>query len=181
MKVVLDSGQINASIAKLTDSIASLAGAKAEIAIIGIRSRGEVLAQRLTKSLSKKLNTPIPCGTLDITLYRDDINDPQGEGQPTVRSTEIPFDISGMTIILVDDVLHTGRSVRAAMDALMDFGRPRMVQVVSLVDRGHRELPIKLDYVGKNVPTRAGETVRLQGANGSLEPPLEVVVVGGQT
>jgi len=93
MKVVLDSGQINASIAKLTDSIASLASAKTEIAIIGIRSRGEIIAQRLTKNLSKKLSAEIPCGTLDITLYRDDINDPQGEAQPTVRSTEIPFDL----------------------------------------------------------------------------------------
>ena len=161
MKVVLDSGQIDASIAKLTDSIASLAGAKAEIAIIGIRSRGEVLAQRLTKSLSKKLNAAVPCGTLDITLYRDDINDPQSEGQPTVRSTEIPFDISGMTIILVDDVLHTGRSIRAAMDALMDFGRPKAIKLAVLIDRGGRELPIQADFAAEIIDTKPAKSIQV--------------------
>ena len=161
MKVVLDSGQINASIAKLTDSISSLASAKTEIAIIGIRSRGEVLAQRLTESLSKKLNAAIPCGTLDITLYRDDINDPQGEGQPTVRSTEIPFDISGMTIILVDDVLHTGRSIRAAMDALMDFGRPKAIKLAVLIDRGGRELPIQADFAAEIIDTAPAKSIKV--------------------
>ncbi len=161
MKVVLDSGQINASIAKLTDSIASLAGAKAEIAIIGIRSRGEVLAQRLTENLAKKLNAAIPCGTLDITLYRDDINDPQGDGQPAVRSTEIPFDISGMTIILVDDVLHTGRSIRAAMDALMGFGRPKAIKLAVLIDRGGRELPIQADFAAEIIDTKPAKSIKV--------------------
>ena len=161
MKVVLDSGQINASIAKLTDSIASLASAKTEIAIIGIRSRGEVLAQRLTENLSKKLNAPIPCGTLDITLYRDDINDPQGDGQPTVRSTEIPFDISGMTIILVDDVLYTGRSIRAAMDALMGFGRPKAIKLAVLIDRGGRELPIQADFTAEIIDAAPAESIKV--------------------
>jgi pyrimidine operon attenuation protein / uracil phosphoribosyltransferase len=162
MKVVLDSGQINASIAKLTDSIASLAGSNADIAIIGIRSRGEVLGQRLTKNLSKKLNADIPCGTLDITLYRDDINDPQGDQQPAVRSTEIPFDISGMTIILVDDVLYTGRSVRAAMDALMSFGRPKAVKLAVLIDRGHRELPIQADFAAETIDIAPEKSVQVR-------------------
>ena len=161
MKVVLDSGQINASIAKLTDSIASLAGSNADIAIIGIRSRGEVLGQRLTKSLSKKLNADIPCGTLDITLYRDDINDPQGDQQPAVRSTEIPFDISDMTIILVDDVLYTGRSVRAAMDALMSFGRPKAVKLAVLIDRGHRELPIQADFAAETIDIAPEKSIQV--------------------
>ena len=161
MKVILDSGQVNASITKLADSIASLAGAETKIAIIGVRSRGEVLAQRLTKSLSEKLNAAIPCGTLDITLYRDDINDPQGDGQPTVRSTEIPFDISGVTIILVDDVLHTGRSVRAAMDALMDLGRPKAIKLAVLIDRGDRELPIRADFAAEIIDTAPAKSIKV--------------------
>ena len=111
----------------------------------------------------------------DVTLYRDDLM--HSRHWPVVQKTEIPFPIEGRHVILVDDVLYTGRSVRAALDALMDFGRPRVVQVMGLVDRGHRELPIKLDYVGKNVPTSPRETVRLRGSNGGLEPPLEVVVM----
>jgi pyrimidine operon attenuation protein/uracil phosphoribosyltransferase len=112
---------------------------------------------------------------LDTTLYRDDLIT-SGE-RPALRRTEMPSAVDERRVLLVDDVVKTGRTIRAAMDALMDFGRPRAVQVVGLVDRGHRELPIKLDYVGKNVPTQAGESVLLRGANGTLEPPLEVVLL----
>ena len=146
MKIVLDANQIDAAITALADDILAAAGANTDVAIIGIRSRGEILAQRLSSSLSKKLGKDVPCGALDITLYRDDINDPQGDSQPIVRSTEIPFDIDEKTIILVDDVLYTGRSIRAAMDALIDLGRPRAIRLAVLVDRGQRELPIQADY-----------------------------------
>ena len=115
--------------------------------MIGIRSRGEILARRLQKTLDEHFSGQILSGTLDITLYRDDINEPK-EIQPTVRSTEIDFDITDKLILLVDDVLHTGRSVRAAMDALTDFGRPRLMRLAVLVDRGHHEYPICADYVG---------------------------------
>jgi pyrimidine operon attenuation protein/uracil phosphoribosyltransferase len=151
MKVILNANQIEAALSDLTNRIAEQLSSNVDIAIIGIRSRGEILAKRLSNSLSSKLGKSIPYGTLDITLYRDDLNDPHGEDQPTVRSTVIPFDISKKIIILVDDVLYTGRSTRAAMDALIDLGRPKAMRLAVLVDRGHRELPIQADYIGCNV------------------------------
>ena len=150
MKVILSADQIEKALSDLTDRITLDISSGADVAIIGIRSRGEILAQRLTEKLSAKTGKDIPLGVLDITLYRDDINEP-GSGQPTVRSTEIPFDISDKTIILVDDVLYTGRSTRSALDALMAFGRPKAVRLAVLVDRGHRELPIQADYVSCKV------------------------------
>jgi pyrimidine operon attenuation protein/uracil phosphoribosyltransferase len=129
----------------------------------------------LAHNLGQVADLSVAVGILDTTLYRDDLTT-RGE-RPPLRRTEMPSAVDDRIVILVDDVVKTGRTIRAAMDALMDFGRPRAVQVVGLVDRGHRELPIKLDYVGKNVPTQAGESVRLRGANGSLEPPLEVVLL----
>lgn len=150
MKVILSAAQIEKALGDLTDRITLDISSGADVAIIGIRSRGEILAQRLTEKLSTKTGKDIPLGVLDITLYRDDINEP-GSGQPTVRSTEIPFDISDKIIILVDDVLYTGRSTRSALDALMAFGRPRAVKLAVLVDRGHRELPIQADYVSCKV------------------------------
>ena len=151
MKVILNANQIEAALSDLTNRIAEQFSSKADIAAIGIRSRGEILAKRLSQRLSSKLDKTVPYGTLDITLYRDDLNDPHGEDQPTVRSTVIPFDISEKIIILVDDVLYTGRSTRAAMDALIDFGRPKAIRLAVLIDRGHRELPIQADYIGCKV------------------------------
>jgi len=146
MTVVMDEKQIATSLVDLTRRIAAALPDDTDVATIGIRSRGEILAQRLAGSLSQELGTSVPCGTLDITLYRDDINSPRGNRQPTVRSTEISFDIDEKIIILVDDVLHTGRSARAALDALIDLGRPRAIRLAVLVDRGHHELPIhKMD------------------------------------
>ena len=150
MKVILSAAQIEKALGDLTDRINLDISNGSDVAIIGVRSRGEILAQRLTEKLSAKTGKDIPLGVLDITLYRDDINEP-GSGQPTVRSTEIPFDISDKIIILVDDVLYTGRSARSALDALMAFGRPRAVRLAVLVDRGHRELPIQADYVSCKV------------------------------
>jgi pyrimidine operon attenuation protein/uracil phosphoribosyltransferase len=142
------------------------------LALIGIRTRGVFLAQRLQVEIQKIERTEIPLGSLDITLYRDDL----GEigPSPMVRETDLPFDLTGKIVVLVDDVLYTGRTVRAALDALIDFGRPRAIQLAVLVDRGHRELPIKADYVGKNIPTSKTEEVilRLKDLDGSDEVVL---------
>lgn len=161
MKVIMDQEQISASLDKMSDSIISVIPDQTDIAAIGIRSRGEIVAQRLAAVLSQKLKTEVPCGTLDITLYRDDINDPHGQSQPTVRSTEISFDINEKYIILVDDVLYTGRSTRAALDALIDLGRPKAIRLAVLVDRGHHELPIQADFVGKAVDIEPQQTVEV--------------------
>ena len=148
MKVILDSKQIGQALRDLTKNIVSDTPSDLDIAVIGIRSRGEILAQRLSNQLSLKLGKDVPCGTLDITLYRDDLNSPKGADQPQVRTTEIGFDVDDKIIILVDDVLHTGRSARAAMDALIDLGRPRAIKLAVLVDRVGREVPIQADYAG---------------------------------
>jgi pyrimidine operon attenuation protein/uracil phosphoribosyltransferase len=161
MKVILDSGQIEQVLKDLTGRILSETPAEMDIAVIGIRSRGEVLAQRLSGQLSQKLGKDVPCGTLDITLYRDDLNSPQGSAQPLVRTTEIGFDIDDKIIILVDDVLYTGRSARAAMDALMDLGRPRAIRLAVLVDRLGRELPIQADYAGYKADAAPGKLVQV--------------------
>jgi pyrimidine operon attenuation protein/uracil phosphoribosyltransferase len=140
------------------------------VALVGIRARGVPLAERLARAIAEtEEGKPVPVGILDITLYRDDVG--MRPGLPIVRSTAIPFTIEGWTVVLVDDVLYTGRTVRAALDALMDLGRPRRIQLAVLVDRGHRELPIRADFVGKNVPTARDEEifVRLQETDGTDE------------
>lgn len=161
MKTLLTADQISNTIDTLMESIASDISPESDFAIIGLRSRGEILAQRLAEKLTRRLGRQIPCGTLDITLYRDDINAPRSGAQPAVRTTEIEFDVNGKFILLVDDVLHTGRSVRAAMDALTDLGRPRTVRLAVLVDRGDRELPIRADYVGLRADVKPSESVQV--------------------
>jgi len=161
MKVILSSEQIEQVLADLAGRIISETQPKLDIAVIGIRSRGEILAQRLSVRLSQKLGRDVPYGTLDITLYRDDLNSPQSSAQPQVRTTEIGFDIDDKIIILVDDVLYTGRSVRAAMDALIDLGRPRAIKLAVLVDRAGRELPIQADYAGCKTDAAPGELVQV--------------------
>jgi pyrimidine operon attenuation protein/uracil phosphoribosyltransferase len=136
-----------------------------DIVLVGVKSRGDILAHRIAKNLEQIENIDVDVGAIDVTLYRDDIN--LHESQIQINSTEIPFDITGKWVILVDEVLYTGRTVRAAMDALMDFGRPAAIQLATLIDRGHRELPIASDYVGKNVPTSQKEFVRVQLAEES--------------
>ena len=130
-----------------------------KLVLVGIAARGDDLARRLAAEIGRIEDVTVPVGVLDITFYRDDIG--WRAEAPEVHETRIGFDISGTTIVLVDDVLYTGRTVRAAMDALVDFGRPRAVQLAVLVDRGHRELPIRADFVGKNLPTRATDQVRV--------------------
>lgn len=161
MEILLSSDKITDCTANLAKAICSQTKDADKIAVVGIRSRGEILAKRLTDLLSKKLKSEIPCGTLDITLYRDDINDPHGSSQPFVRSTEIEFDIDGKIIILVDDVLHTGRSTRAAMDALIDLGRPEAIRLAVLVERTGREFPIQSDFAGVKINLPAGKSVQV--------------------
>ena len=159
--MILNSDKIDKIIADLAKAIISDTPKQAQLAVIGIRSRGEILGQRLANKLSEILSEEIPCGTLDITLYRDDINDPQGDSQPQVRSTEIGFDIDDKIIILADDVLHTGRSTRAAMDALIDLGRPKAIKLAVLIDRAGREFPIQADFIGYKVDAAEDESVQV--------------------
>lgn len=130
------------------------------LVLVGVKSRGDTLAHRIAQNLARIENINVPVGAIDVTLYRDDIN--LHETRLQVNSTELPFDVTAKQVILVDEVLYTGRTIRAAMDALMDFGRPAAIQLAALVDRGHRELPISADYIGKNVPTSRKEFVRVQ-------------------
>ena len=139
------------------------------LCLVGIRNRGVYLAKRLAECIKKIEDKDVPVGILDITLYRDDLT--LISSQPVVRKTEIDFDINDKNLVLVDDVLYTGRTVRAALDALVDFGRPKSIQLAVLVDRGHRELPVRADYAGKNIPTSQKETVevRLEDIDGREE------------
>ena len=144
--------------------------------LIGIQRRGVPLAQRIAASIAEHEGVDVPVGALDITFYRDDLS--MVAQQPVVKGTELPVGIDGKTIILVDDVLYTGRTIRAAMDALVDFGRPQAIRLAVLIDRGHRELPIRADHVGKNVPTSREELVkvRLEETDGTDEVEIERVV-----
>jgi len=175
MKVLFNAREIQRAVADLVGKIVSDTRAHPDIAVIGIRSRGEILAQRLSAHLSQKLDKEVPCGTLDITLYRDDLNSPQGNAQPQVRTTEIGFDIDDKVIILVDDVLYTGRSTRAAMDALIDLGRPKAIKLAVLVDRAGRELPIQADYAGYKANVAPGKLVQvnLVESDGKEEVAIE--------
>ena len=160
MKVILDSRQIEHALEDLASRIISDTPSGSDIAVIGIRSRGEIIAQRLSTRLSAKLGKDVECGTLDITLYRDDINSHKGS-RAQVRTTEIGFDIDGKVIILVDDVLYTGRSTRAALDALIALGRPKVIKLAVLVERAGREFPIQADYIGCKADVSPGETVQV--------------------
>jgi pyrimidine operon attenuation protein/uracil phosphoribosyltransferase len=175
MKVILDSEQIKGLLKELSNRIISDTPRELDIATIGIRSRGEILAQRLSGLLSQQLGKNVPYGTLDITLYRDDLNSPQGTVQPKVRTTEIGFDIDDKIIILVDDVLYTGRSTRAALDALIDLGRPRAIKLAVLVDRVGREFPIQADYAGFKSDAAPGKLVQvlLTESDGKEEVVIE--------
>ena len=147
------------------------------LALVGIRQRGVPLARRIAANIAEITGKSVDAGALDITLYRDDLMRQPVGTQPIVRSTEIPFSIDDRRIVLVDDVLYTGRTIRAAIDALIDFGRPSAIQLVVLVDRGHRELPIKPDYVGKNLPTSREQSVQvlLQETDGKDEVVIDHV------
>jgi pyrimidine operon attenuation protein/uracil phosphoribosyltransferase len=159
MKVILDSTQIEETLERLAGQITADVPDGSALAVVGIRSRGEVLAQRLTALLQARTGTDIPCGTLDITLYRDDLNSPNRTAQPQVRTTDITFDVDDKIIVLVDDVLFTGRSTRAALDALIDLGRPKAIRLAVLIDRAGREFPIQADYAGLRTNISPDQTV----------------------
>jgi pyrimidine operon attenuation protein / uracil phosphoribosyltransferase len=175
MPIVMDADRMSRSLTRIAHEIVERNRGIGDLALVGIRERGVPLARRIAGELNRISNTDVPTGALDITLYRDDLMRQAVGPQPLVRSTDIPFDIDNRVILLVDDVLYTGRTIRAALDALIDFGRPRAIQLVVLIDRGHRELPIKADYVGKNVPTSRRESiqVRLQEVDGHDEVVIQ--------
>ena len=161
MPVVLDADRISRSLIRIAHEILERNRGVDELALVGIRTRGVPLARRLARIISEVSRHEVPTGALDITLYRDDLMRTAVGAQPLIRKTEIPFSIDDKRILLVDDVLYTGRTIRAALDALIEFGRPKAIQLVVLVDRGHRELPIKADYVGKNIPTSPAQSVQV--------------------
>jgi pyrimidine operon attenuation protein/uracil phosphoribosyltransferase len=171
MPIVMDADRISRALTRIAHEIVERNRGVDQVALVGVRSRGVPLARRLARALKEISGDDVGTGALDITLYRDDLMRHQVGPQPLVRRTEIPFSIDDRVIVLVDDVLYTGRTTRAALDALVDFGRPKAIQLVVLVDRGHRELPIKADYVGKNIPTARHESVqvRLQEIDGADE------------
>jgi pyrimidine operon attenuation protein / uracil phosphoribosyltransferase len=157
----MDADRIGRSLARIGHEILERNRGVEELALVGIRTRGVPLAKRLSALIRDINRHEVPTGALDITLYRDDLMRHAVAAQPVVRSTEIPFSIDDKRILLVDDVLYTGRTIRAALDALIEFGRPKAIQLIVLVDRGHRELPIKADYVGKNLPTSLAQSVQV--------------------
>jgi pyrimidine operon attenuation protein/uracil phosphoribosyltransferase len=175
MPPVMDADRMARALTRMAHEILERNRGLDEIALVGIRTRGVPLARRISRSLHEINGDDVPTGALDITLYRDDLMRHPVGPQPLVRRTEIPFSIDDRKILLVDDVLYTGRTIRAALDALIDFGRPQAIQLVVLVDRGHRELPIKADYVGKNLPTSLKQSVQvhLQEIDGKDEVLIE--------
>jgi pyrimidine operon attenuation protein / uracil phosphoribosyltransferase len=160
-KVVLDGADIARTIVRIAHEIVEQTEGR-DIAIVGIHRRGAVLARRLVAQVNELVGQQIPLGELDISFYRDDVGMRDPARQPVVHASKIDFGIDGLTVILVDDVLYTGRTVRSAIDALFDYGRPQRVQLAVLADRGHRQLPIRPDYVGKNLPTARGERVNVK-------------------
>ena len=158
-KMIIDEDGIRRAITRIAHEIVEKNKGTEDLVIVGIKTRGVPLAQRLSERIKEFEGVELPVGILDITLYRDDLS--LIAQQPIVHRTEIPFDINDRKVVLVDDFLYTGRTVRAALDALMDIGRPKLIQLAILVDRGHRELPIRADFVGKNLPTSRDEVVNV--------------------
>jgi pyrimidine operon attenuation protein / uracil phosphoribosyltransferase len=161
MPVVMDADRMARTLARIAHEIVERHRGVEDLALVGIRTRGVPMARRLAHAIGNIDGHEVPTGILDITLYRDDLMRHAVGPQPLVRRTEIPFSIDDKCILLVDDVLYTGRTIRAALDALIDFGRPKRIQLIVLIDRGHRELPIKADYVGKNLPTSLSQSVQV--------------------
>ena len=156
---IMDDKQMQRTLTRIAHEIIERNRGAENVALVGIRRRGEPLAKSIAEAILRVEGTQVPVGSLDITFYRDDLT--HASVDPTLNRTDIPFDVTGKDVVLVDDVLYTGRTVRAAMDALMDVGRARRIELAVLVDRGHRELPIRADFVGKNIPTAHSEFVRV--------------------
>lgn len=170
--VLMDSKAISRALTRISHEILEKNRGIDDVILVGIHTRGIPLAERIASTIEEIEGKKVPLGILDITLYRDDLSSKLH--QTIVRETNIPYDITGKTIVLVDDVLFTGRTIRAAMDALIDMGRPQVVQLAVLVDRGHRELPIRADYVGKNVPTSRREDVRVELSGDSADEKVVI-------
>jgi len=156
---VLDQSAINRALTRIAHEILEKNKGGDDLVLVCIKTRGAPLAKRLQEKIKEIENLTLPIGVLDITLYRDDLKKATDSDEPEIKASDIPVDLTGKNVVLIDDVLYTGRTVRAAMDATMDIGRPAQVQLAVLVDRGHRELPIRADYVGKNIPTSEKEIV----------------------
>jgi pyrimidine operon attenuation protein/uracil phosphoribosyltransferase len=156
---VMDADQVRRAVTRITHEVLERNQGANKLAVVGIRTRGEHIAQRLVSEIKQLEGVEVPLGVVDITLYRDDLM--HTSQQPLVRNTDLPFNLEKHVVVLVDDVLFTGRTVRSALDAIIDFGRPLAVQLAVLCDRGHRELPIRADYVGKNLPTSRSELVEV--------------------
>jgi pyrimidine operon attenuation protein/uracil phosphoribosyltransferase len=159
-KIVMNAEDIRRTLARIAHEIIERNKSTEHLVLVGLHTRGVPLARRLADSIEKYENSRLAVGALDFSLYRDDLN--SSETRNAVERTEIPSDINGKSVVLVDDVLYTGRSIRAAMDALIDLGRPRSIQLAVLIDRGHREMPIRADYVGKNIPSARHEDIRVR-------------------
>jgi pyrimidine operon attenuation protein / uracil phosphoribosyltransferase len=167
-KIVLEHDELRRTLVRISHEISEKNPGPEGLALVGIHTRGALLAQRLHTLVGEQTGSEVPLGDIDISFYRDDVGDRGPDAQPQVHASHLDFDLSGRTVVLVDDVLFTGRTVRAAIDALFDYGRPARVQLAVLCDRGHRELPIRPDYVGKNLPTAHDErvNVRLEESDG---------------
>ncbi|MBI2868999.1 MAG: bifunctional pyr operon transcriptional regulator/uracil phosphoribosyltransferase PyrR [Chloroflexi bacterium] len=159
-KIIMTAEDVRRTIARIAHEIIERNRSLDRVVLVGMRTRGVPLARRLSASIRNFESIDLPVGDLDFSLHRDDL--PSLDGQAIVAHTNIPSDINGKTVILVDDVLYTGRSTRAALDALIDFGRPRLIQLAVLIDRGHREMPIRPDYVGKNIPSARNEEIKVR-------------------
>ena len=172
---IMTAEEIRRATIRISHEIVEKQAGTSGLALVGIQRRGVPLARRIADAIAENEGAEVPVGALDITFYRDDLS--LVAQQPVVKGTDLPFDLNGATVVLVDDVLYTGRTIRAAMDALVDFGRPQAIRLAVLVDRGHRELPIRPDYVGKNLPTSRRESVqvRLEEVDGDDE-----VVINGE-
>ncbi len=157
---IMDTRQMDRALSRIAHEVVERNQGTADLVLVGIRSRGVPLANTLQAKIQEFEGVELPTGSVDITLYRDDLS--QIAPNPVVQATELPFEIEGKVVVLVDDVLFTGRTIRAALDAIIDFGRPRAIQLAVLIDRGHREFPIRADFVGKNVPTALTEVIKVQ-------------------
>ena len=169
--------EIRRATIRISHEIVEKQAGTAGLALVGIQRRGVPLAHRIAEAIAEHEGASLPVGALDITFYRDDLS--LVAQQPLVKGTDLPFDLNGATVVLVDDVLYTGRTIRAAMDALVDFGRPQAIRLAVLIDRGHRELPIRADHVGKNVPTSREEIVRVHLAETDGEDGVDIERIGG--
>jgi pyrimidine operon attenuation protein/uracil phosphoribosyltransferase len=169
---IMTADEIRRAVVRISHKLIEKHGGTDGLALVGIQRRGVPLARRLSEAIAEHEAVRLPVGALDITFYRDDLS--LVAAQPVVKGTDLPFDLNGATVVLVDDVLYTGRTIRAAMDALVDFGRPKAIRLAVLVDRGHRELPIRADHVGKNVPTSREEVVKVMLEDVDGEDAVEI-------